>query len=240
MNLLIPMAGLGSRFSAAGYTDPKPLIKFLGKTMIEHVVDSFPLAIRHLIFIVQKEHVEKYDVKNFLQERYEGCDVVVIDGVTEGAACTVLQAKHLINNDEPLAIMNSDNIIKFNEASVTPLYTHADGVIMTFEDTDPKWSFAKLDKHGFVTEVVEKVPVSTHATAGLYFWYKGSQFVDAAELMIKKNIRYKNEFYVAPVYTQNVALGHKVITMPVDEMHGVGTPEDLEAYIKHETDRAPR
>lgn len=231
MNLLIPMAGLGSRFAEVGYSDPKPLIKFLGKTMIEHVVDSFPLSIRHLIFIVQKEHVEKYDVKNFLQNRYEGCDVVVIDGLTEGAACTVLQAKHLINNEEPLAIMNSDNIIKFSPSDIAPLYEYADGVIMTFEDNDPKWSFAKLDQYDFVTEVVEKEPVSTHATAGLYFWNEGRQFVQAAELMIRKNIRYKNEFYVAPVYTQNVALGHKVVIAPVEEMHGVGTPEDLIKYV---------
>lgn len=232
MKLLIPMAGLGSRFSAAGYTDPKPLIKFLGKTMIEHVVDAFPMEARHLIFIVQKEHVEKYDVKNFLQNRYEGCDVVVIDGLTDGAARTVLSAKHLINDEEPLAIMNSDNIIKFSPALAKYLLSSHDGVIMTFEDTDPKWSFARVNREGYVTEVVEKQPISTHATAGLYFWQKGRDFVKAAERMIEKNIRYKNEFYLAPVYTQNAELGQLIVTCEVEEMHGVGTPEDLEKYIK--------
>lgn len=236
MNLLIPMAGRGSRFAEVGYKDPKPLIPFLGKTMIEHVVDAFPMSC-HKIFVVLKEHVEHYQVDAFLKDRYPGSDVVVVDQVTEGAACTVLLAKHLIDNDEWLAIMNSDNIIKFEPIEVEFLLnTFADGVVLTFEDSDPKWSFAKTNEAGYVLEVVEKQPVSTHATAGLYFWRKGSDFVAAAEQMIQKNIRFKNEFYVAPIYTQNVEMGHKILINPVHEMHGVGTPEDLEKYI--ETHRA--
>lgn len=231
MNLLIPMAGRGSRFSAVGYTDPKPLIPFLGKKMIEHVVDTFPMA-AHKIFVVLKEHIEEYQVDKFLLEKYPGSDIVVVDQVTEGAACTVLLAKHLIDNDEPLAIMNSDNIIEFDPISVEfMMNTFADGVILTFEDSDPKWSFAKTDEAGYVQEVVEKVPASTHATAGLYFWRKGSSFIKAAEQMIEKELRHNNEFYVAPVYTQNVLMGEKILITPVIAMYGVGTPEDLEKYI---------
>lgn len=231
MNLVIPMAGRGSRFSSVGYTQPKPLIPFLGKTMVEHVVDAFPYG-AHKIFLVLKEHEDAYNVSAMIEDMWPGSDVVLIDGVTEGAACTVLCAKHLIDNDEPLAIMNSDNIIHWNPSYVDVLEV-VDGLIMVFEDTNPKWSFAKVDKDGFVTEVVEKRPVSNLATAGLYFWAEGSMFVEAAEQMIAKNIRVNGEFYVAPVYTENVALGHKILTAPVTAMYGVGTPEDLQAYLEH-------
>lgn len=230
INLLLPMAGKGSRFSNAGYTDPKPFIQFLGKTMIEHVVDAFPVP-SHKIFIVLKEHDEAYGASALLKSKWPDCDVVLIDGVTDGAARSVLMAKHLIDNDDVLAVMNSDNIIEWNPNTLQKLYAY-DGMVMTFEDDHPKWSFAKTDSHGIITEVVEKKPVSTHATAGLYFWTKGSDFVKAAEQMIEKDIRTNNEFYVAPVYTENAAMGQRCVITQVIEMNGVGVPEDLEAYVK--------
>lgn len=234
INLLIPMAGHGSRFAAAGYEDPKPLIPFLGKRMIEHVVDAFPLNC-HKIFMVLKDHEDKYDVSTFLTTRWPGCDIVIVDGVTEGAACTVLLAKDLINTARPLAIMNSDNIIHWEPEHISPLANEVDGLIMVFEANDPKWSYAETNANGFVSRVVEKEVVSTDATAGLYFWAKGHLFVEAAEQMISKNCRVNGEFYVAPVYTENCLLGHRIKVAPVIEMIGVGTPEDLNAYIERQT-----
>jgi len=223
------MAGKGERFKNAGYEDAKPFIRFLGKTMIEHVVNTFPVE-SHKIFLVLKEHEALYNATEFLTSNWLGSDVILIDHVTDGAARTVLLAKDLINNDDVLAIMNSDNIIHWDPKALSLLLTH-DGLIMTFEDVDPKWSFVLLDDAGLVIKVEEKNPISTHATAGLYFWSNGSKFVEAAELMIDKNIRTNNEFYVAPIYTQNAELGHKIAISQVDEMHGVGTPKDLENYI---------
>lgn len=229
-NLLIPMAGRGSRFADVGYTDPKPLIQFLGKRMIEHVVDAVPLD-THKIFMVLQEHEDQHSVSQFIESRWPGSDVVLIDQVTEGAACTVLLAKHLINNDVPLAILNSDNIIRWTPRPLTSFETQTDGIIMVFEDNDPKWSYADVNADGLVTRVVEKQAVSKFATAGLYIWAKGRYFVEAAEQMIAKNLRVNGEFYVAPVYTENYLLGHNTIVQYVDEMIGVGTPEDLEAYV---------
>lgn len=237
INLVIPMAGRGSRFAGAGYKDPKPFIKFLGKTMIEHVVDAFPHVggkqplFVNLIFIIQKEHDDVYQASALLKDRYPFCKIVVIDGVTEGAACTILKAEHLINNKVPLAIMNSDNIIHFDGEALGLILPHVDGAILTFEDNNPKWSFAALGSNGYVIEVAEKKPISTHATAGLYFWKHGENFVSSAKSMILKNIRVNNEFYVAPVYNENIEAGEKIAIFQVDEMNGVGTPEDLEAYI---------
>lgn len=224
-NLVIPMAGDGSRFSDAGYSEPKPLIKFLGKKMIQHVVDAFPME-ANLIFIVRKDHDDEYNVADFLYLNYD-CQVHLIDEKTEGSACTVLLVKDLINNDTPLFIMNSDNIVHWNPHDIKD----ADGYIFTFEDTDPKWSFAKTDSNGVVLEVQEKNPISTHATSGVYYWKKGSSFVQAANKMIADNFRVNNEFYTAPVYNWNINNGQIIYTVN-SIMHSVGTPQDLKKYLQ--------
>lgn len=232
--VLVPMAGMGSRFTNAGYLDIKPLIPIFGKPMISHVVDSVGLE-ADWIFIVQKGHREKYNLDTILQELRPGC--IIVDtgyGPTEGAACSVLRAKEYINNERPLVIINSDNIIKWDSITAMDSFLKSDahGMILTFTDTDPKWSFAKLDSNNsYVIEVAEKRPISNNATAGLYIWKYGSDFVSAAESMIDKNIRTNNEFYLCPVYNENIKLGQKIIIHGVKEMHGVGTPEDLERYI---------
>jgi NDP-sugar pyrophosphorylase family protein len=223
------MAGRGERFVRAGYTVPKPFIQFQGSSMVEHVVDAFKLPC-HKIFIVLREHEELFGATAMLRAKWPYCDVVLVDHVTEGAACTVLLAEHLIDTNVPLAVLNSDNIIEWNVSDINCL-SDSDGMIMTFEDTDPKWSFARTDADGYVTEVAEKNPISTHATAGLYFWKTGASFVSATKSMILKNFRVNNEFYVAPIYNENVEGGEKIIIRPVIEMNGVGTPEDLEKYL---------
>jgi NDP-sugar pyrophosphorylase family protein len=228
LNLIVPMAGRGSRFSTAGYKEPKPLISFLGKKMIEHVVDAFPIE-ANKIFLVLKEHDEQFQICHFLKSRWPECNIVQLDTLTEGAACTVLAARNLIDNDTPLAILNSDNIIKF-EKSVIDELQFLDGIIMTFEDTAPHWSYARTE-NGLVQEVAEKRQISTHATAGLYFWKNGKSFCSAADVMINKNKRVNGEFYVAPVYNENIEVGQKIAIRSVNEMHGVGTPEELQKYI---------
>jgi len=232
-NIVVPMAGMGSRFSQAGYKDIKPLIPIHGKPMISHVVDSVGVD-GNWIFIVQKIHRELYNLDEILNNIRPGCTIVDTgDGVTQGAACSVLLAKEFINNNSPLIIINSDNIIEWdtNEFN-TFIESNNEGLILCFKDTDPKWSFAKLDETGtYVTEVAEKKPISDNATAGMYIWKRGNKFVNAAEQMIEKNIRVNNEFYLAPVYNENILSGDKIVINIVNEMHGVGTPEDLERYL---------
>jgi dTDP-glucose pyrophosphorylase len=228
------MAGMGSRFSQAGYKDPKPLIPIFGDPMVYHVIDSVGLY-ANWIFIVQKEHREKYNLDEILHRIKPGAKIIDTGGgVTEGAACSVLLAKEHINNDHPLVIVNSDNIIHWDQNIYYDqiAYGEADGLILTFEDSDPRWSFARLDdENRYVVEVAEKKPISTHATAGMYIWKYGKDFVNDAEQMIAKNIRVNNEFYVAPVYNESIANGRKIVIGQVEAMHGVGTPEELERYI---------
>jgi HAD superfamily hydrolase (TIGR01509 family) len=234
MNVLIPMAGAGSRFEQMGYTFPKPLIEVNGKPMIQVVVENLNIDAKH-IFIVQKSHYEKYNLKYLLNLiTNNNCEIVQVDGITEGAACTTLLAKKFIDNDEPMVMANSDQFLEWdsNEFMYSMVADDVDGGIVSFEATHPKWSFAKLGDDGFVSEVAEKKPISNIATVGVYYWRRGSDYVKYAEQMIDKDIRTNNEFYVCPVYNEAIGDDKKVKVFPIDKMWGLGTPEDLDAYLK--------
>ena len=233
MKVLIPMAGAGSRFEKAGYTFPKPLIDVEGKPMIQAVVDNLNIEAQH-IFIVQKSHYEKYNLQQTLNQISPNCEIVQVDGVTEGAACTTLLAKQYIDNDEPLVIANSDQYVEWdsNEFMYSMVADSVDGGILSFKSTHPKWSYAKLGDDGFVCEVAEKKPISDIATVGIYYWKKGSDYVKYAEDMIEKNIRVNNEFYVCPVFNQAIEDNKKVKIFNVEKMWGIGTPEDLQIFLK--------
>ena len=233
MNVLIPMAGAGSRFEQAGYTFPKPLIEVKGKPMIQLVVDSLNIDARH-IFVVQESHYEKYNLKHLLNLISPNCEVVCVNGVTEGAACTTLLAKKFIDNNEPLVFANSDQFLDWdsNEFMYSMEADEIDGGMLTFTATHPKWSFAKLNDDGFVTEVAEKKPISDIATVGVYYWKRGADYVKYAEQMIRENIRVNNEFYVCPVFNEAIKDGKKIKTFHFDGMWGIGTPEDLDIFNK--------
>lgn len=232
MNVLIPMAGAGTRFQQAGYTFPKPLIDVRGKPMIQVVVENLNIEAT-FIYVVQKEHRERYNLDTLLNLITPGCKVVEVDGITEGAACTTLLAKEHINTDEPLLMANSDQFAEWdsNEFMYKMVEQELDGGIVTFRATHPKWSFAKINEQGYVTEVAEKNPISDIATVGIYYWKHGSDYVRYAEQMIQKNIRVNNEFYVCPVFNEAVQDGKKIKTFDVPTMWGLGTPEDLKYFL---------
>ena len=234
LNILIPMAGAGSRFEQAGYSFPKPLIDVMGKPMIQLVVENLNLK-GNFIFVVQKIHREKYNLDFLLNFIAPGCKIVETDGITEGAACTTLLAKSFIDNDQPLIFANSDQFIEWSSSDF--MYkmneTNCDGGILTFNNTHPKWSYVKIDSNEFVTEVAEKKPISNIATVGVYYWKKGSDYVKYAEQMIEKNIRVNNEFYVCPVFNEAIEDGKQIRISNIEKMWGLGTPEDLEFYIKN-------
>ena len=234
MNVLIPMAGAGSRFQQAGYTFPKPLIDVEGKPMIQVVVDNLNIDATY-IYVVQKEHREKYNLDTLLNLITPNCKIVEVDGLTEGAACTTLLAKEFIDSDEPLVMANSDQFVEWdsNEFMYKMIEQKVDGGILTFTATHPKWSFAKVDEYGYVTEVAEKNPISDIATVGVYYWAKGSDYVKYAEQMISKNIRTNNEFYTCPTFNEAIGDGKKIKTFNIEKMWGLGTPEDLKYYLEN-------
>jgi HAD superfamily hydrolase (TIGR01509 family) len=235
LNVLIPMAGAGSRFEQAGYTFPKPLIDVRNKPMIQVVVDNLNIDANY-IYVVQKAHRAKYNLDTLLNLITPGCKIVEVDGLTQGAACTALLAKEFIDNDAPLFFANSDQFVEWdsNEFMYKMNETNADGGIVTFKAIHPKWSFAKVNPlTGLVEEVAEKNPISDDATVGYYYWKHGSDFVKYAEQMIEKDIRVNNEFYVCPVFNQAIEDAKEIRTFNVSKMWGLGTPEDLKFYLEN-------
>ena len=234
MNVLIPMAGAGSRFSNAGYTFPKPLIQINNKPMIQIVIENLNIDANY-IFIVQKSHRNQYNLDILLNLIKPNCKVIEVDGVTEGAACTALLAKEFINNKDQLFIANSDQFAEWNSNDFFYKMNEndTDGGILTFYSTHPKWSFAKINDFGYITEVAEKKPISTNATVGFYYWKHGSDFVKYAEKMIEKNLKVNNEFYICPVYNEAIIDNKKIMNFEVESLWGLGTPEDLDFFIKN-------
>lgn len=238
IEIVIPMAGLGQRFSIAGFTKPKPLIDVIDKPMIQWVVENIkPKNYRaHFTFICNEEHLKNLQVENLLNSIAPGCTIISARGVTEGAACTVLLATEQLNHARPLLLANSDQWVNVSiDAFLDDAFKkQADGSIMTFTSNEKKWSYAKLNTENRVVEVAEKRAISNHATVGIYFFKHANDFVKAAEDMIRKDIRTNGEFYVCPVYNELVALQKdiKIYEIPVTSMHGLGTPEDLSAFLE--------
>jgi len=232
VNILIPMAGAGSRFAQAGYQLPKPLIDVNGLPMIQKVINNLNID-ANFIFVVQKEHYEKFNLKSYLSLMAPGCKIVLTDGITEGAACTTLLAKQFINNDRHLIIANSDQFVEWDSCDFMyfVLSSCCDAGILTFSANETKWSYAKVGDDGYVSEVAEKKVISNDATVGIYYWKHGSDYVKFAEQMISKNIRVNNEFYVCPVFNEAIQDGKKIKIFPTKKMWGLGTPEDLERFL---------
>jgi dTDP-glucose pyrophosphorylase len=237
------MAGRGSRFADVGYELPKPLIDVSGRPMIDWVVENISPSLPHkFIFIAQREHCVKYGLTSRLQAISNNCEIVLIDGVTEGAACTVLCAREFIDNDTPLMIANSDQWINTSVDDYLNAWNMDEclGYIMTMESDHPKWSYVKFDDSGAVTDVIEKVVVSDQATVGIYNFSSGSLFCKYADRMIEENNRSKGEFYVAPVYQYLIDKGEHVGLYNIGKdqvsMYGLGTPEDLDLFLRFKND----
>ena len=204
--------------------------------MIQVVTENLNITGKH-IYLVLKEHYDKYALRYLLPliSKPNPCEIVIVDQVTEGAACTVLLAEQFIDNDEELILANSDQWVNWDSGHFLKYLRDkdADGGILSFTATHPKWSFAKVQEiTNLVTEVAEKKPISSTATVGIYYYKKGSDFVAGAKRMIQKDIRTNNEFYVCPVFNELIEDGKRIYTYPVAEMMGLGTPEDLDKYLK--------
>jgi dTDP-glucose pyrophosphorylase len=230
------MAGEGSRFKEKGYDLPKPLIDVNGTPMIQKVINNFDSdIIDEYIFICRKEHDEKYNLINKLQEFTNNkSKIVFTDKLTEGAACTSLLAEEFLQSNDSLLTANSDQYVEWDFNSfINYCLTGIDGCILTFDSNHPKWSYAAINEKGLVTEVAEKKVISNLATVGIYFWKHASDYVKYAKQMISKNIRVNNEFYICPVYNQAIEDGKIIKTFSAEKMWGLGTPDDLEIYLKN-------
>lgn len=222
MVVIIPAAGEGSRFSSAGYDRPKPLIEARGVPMIRRVVDMFPAERR--IVICQKEYERQ------IQAASES-EVIPITKLTEGAALSVLCAEALVNDDDPIVVVNSDNIILNGVGDFLTAAGDADGSILTFKVDSGPWSYART-RGDRVVQVAEKVQISDNATAGVYYFKSWRILRTAVCRMIAANDRFNGEFYLAPAYNYMIGAGMLVTnyTIPKQNFVSLGTPADLELY----------
>ena len=233
MQIIIPMAGAGSRFSQAGYQLPKPLIDVAGEPMISRVIDN--LGANHQYwFIVQKQVWADHAPQ--LSQVAEKCyhhTFLLTEGLTQGAAETCLKAERMLDPEEPLMIANCDQLQDWDQHHFYDWYvrTPSDGTIITFYSNSIKNSYVKIDNLGWVVEAREKEVISNLATTGVYLWRKAKYFTRAANDMISRNIRVNNEFYVCPTYNLNLAMGHKINTYHINKHWPIGTPEDLNLYL---------
>lgn len=240
LNIVLPMAGHGSRFAQAGYPMPKPLIPIGARTMIELVVENLrPRQPHRFIFVCQQAHLDHYPLREHLERAAPGCVVLPVQRVTMGAACTVLLARAWIDREAPLMIANCDQYVDvdINNYLARMELDACDGLIMTMTARDPKWSFVRLDERRRIVEVVEKRVVSDEATVGIYNFRHGRDFVAAADSMIARDQRVNGEFYVAPAYNELLKRGLRLEFHNIGGeragMYGLGIPEDLEYFTRH-------
>ena len=217
MNILLLMAGAGSRFAGSDYDLPKPLIEIDGRPMYEHAIES--LGLNGNVVVVSRFRIND-----------SRCLVINVDKVLDGPALSALMAKKYINNNEELIIMNSDQMIDWSPSDLD-LARPFDGGLLLFRATGNRWSFAKVVGNR-VVEVAEKDPISQDALVGIHYWKRGKDFVKYAEKMISKNDRVNNEFYIAPVYNYAISDGLSIVPIYVNKMYDLGTPEALDTYLR--------
>jgi HAD superfamily hydrolase (TIGR01509 family) len=251
VNIVIPMAGFGSRFSRAGYKDPKPFIPVFGKPMIQWVIENMlpkkevyghkildPLIKPTFHFIAQKAHLEQYSLPKICDALKIDYTITTVEKVTEGSACTLLLAKNYIDTNTPMVSVNSDQWLDWNpnefyRALLNPTY---DGCISVFSQTDSsdlKWSYSAINAEtSLVTHVAEKEYIAPWATTGIYGWARGSDFIKYAMKMIEKDIRINGEFYTCPIYNEAIADAAKIRNILCKKLWGLGVPKDLEIFEK--------
>lgn len=233
MNIVIPMAGLGKRFVDAGFTVPKPLIGVDGVPMYARAAQSLPLELAtQLIFVCLTDQLEnglRADINNRFRKFRP--IIVTVNSVTRGQADTVLRARYIIAGETPLIIHNADTTFRSPLAqTLTTLPRNVAGVVTVFKETDTRWSFARLDDTGSIVEVAEKTPISNWATAGMYYFRRGSDFIRLADKTIESDSRTDGEFYVGPIYNLLIAEGQRILPDYANEVGCMGTPEDLQKY----------
>ena len=234
IRIVVPMGGEGRQFAERGYTFPKPLVEVAGQPLSELVVRNLtPSQPHEFVFICRAEHVQKYALGDVLRLVAPGCQIVTMSQPTAGALCSVLLGLEHLQHDDELLIAKAEQWIDvpIDQCISTARASNWDGGLMTFPNTHPRWSYARIEGDQVVA-VAEKQPISRHATVGIYYFRRGTEFVQAAERMLLKNASLGGEFYVAPVFNEFILEGKRVGHFPIEtaQMHGLGTPEEVERF----------
>lgn len=234
VNVVIPMAGLGSRFPREKYL-PKPLIDVNGKPMIVRAIESLDIDAQYH-FLIRRDEFTNI-IQTVIEKTVPSSRFIAVDHTTEGPACSVLLFKEFIDNDQELIVANCDQIMEWSSELFFHNVRLYDGAVVTYYSDTDKNSYARIDKKGYVIEMREKEVISNISLNGIHYWKKGSHFVSSAEDMIAANDRAPNgEFYIAPSYNHMISRGLKVGIhhIPNEQHHPVGVPVDLEKFLRYD------
>lgn len=242
MKVVIPMAGGDERFRQQGFPFPKPVVEIDGRPLVEHAFECIRgLPDAQFTFIVRKEDDLRFHLGDVLRLLDPGCTIIAADGETSGAACTALLAIEQIGEDEELLITNADQLLLFEirEAIEDFRRRELDAGTIVFDSVHPRWSFVKTDSDGFVIEAAEKRPISRNATAGIYYFRRGGEFVRAAQEMIRKDASTNGGFYVCPSFNELVLAQKRIGVFRIDrdDYVSLATPQAVNEYEQLLLDR---
>lgn len=239
---LIPLAGLGSRFSKEGYVDPKPLITVSGKPMIVQAANYLPKAPRN-IFVCLEEHLVKYPLESAIKNAYPEAKIVALNKTTEGQACTCEIGLENEDLDRPLLIAACDNGMLYDKTKYNTLLNDSsvDAIAWSFRNhpssvRNPEmYGWIKTDKNNTVTGVsvkksISDTPIEDHAVVGTFYFRKTRYFLEALSSMYKKNVRVNGEFYVDSCLNELVEMGLNTKVFEIDHYIGWGTPNDYKTF----------
>ncbi len=226
------MAGKGQRFRDEGFTLPKQLIDVGHQQMIDWSLSCIETKNCNMIFVIRRDTVDQNQMDDILRSKFGNeITIIIAENETEGTVASCLLAEKYIDNDLSLSITTLD---MYFEPYFDPAIIDGDGTVLTFEANNPAYSYSQLGEDGYVIKTAEKEVISNHAHAGLYYFGKGSDFVRLAKKMIKRNIRVKNEFYVAPLYNLLIEEGKKISILPIDRLWSMGTPDERRYFLEQE------
>ena len=240
MKVLMLFSGDDKAFKDSGFQYPKNLTEISGKPIIENVLKCFGDVLENadeILLTMRQQEIDRYHTSSVARLLYPKIKIISVPNITKGAACAVLLAISSIDNTEELVVINGDIII---EQSIMPAIEDfrkrkLDGGVVTFESVHPRWSFVKCDESGQIIEATEKRPISKNATAGVYYFRRGKDYVEAAENMIRKDASVNGAFYICPAFNELVLMQKKLGVYQIDreKYYSLASPAGVEAYEKH-------
>jgi len=233
--VIVPIAGLGSRFPREVWHLPKPLLLIDDKSIIEWSMSCIDYSGCDLVFVVRQQDINEYAIDSFLKEKF-GAQVVVVPELTRGAAETCLAAKEFIRPDQPVVIHCSD-VFWEPKFSVADFSCKDDGHILTFKSNSNNYSYSQVE-NGLITRVAEKKLISNNASVGIYWFKTGEDFLWAANKSIEEYCGV--EVHLAPLYNHLISAGKTVSASEVESMHIFGTPEEMSFFTNNSLKSFPR
>jgi dTDP-glucose pyrophosphorylase len=230
MQVLIPAAGEGKRFSESGYTLAKPYLPIDDKKML--IASALSMNLDAKFIFILRQNPQIYDLLNDIQLNFKKANIEILNEVTEGAADTCLHATDYLDLDDELIIANCDQIMNWDSNRVLNELRQYNGGLVCIKSNDPKHSYVKLDTNNYATYIKEKECISEYALTGIHYWKEARDFVNSASMMIHSKIKSKNEYYISETYNLLIKQGKRIGISLIEnsDIHFIGTPIDYETY----------